>query len=81
MLTDNAYKLGGTWEQTSNSQSYIVKDSGNWYDVTMRFENSSYSRRFMGRLETGVESITDPAMANMQLDSEIHPDTPEHLRN
>jgi phospholipase C len=62
-VTDNAYGKG-TWHQAPGSHSYNLESSGNWYDLTIEFCNSSYSRRFMGRLETGVESITDPAMGN-----------------
>lgn len=37
----------------------------------------------MGRIEQGFESITDPAMAVAQFSEEhdIHPETPEFLRN
>ena len=45
----------------------VVQDSGNWYDLTVfvpSSENFCYERRSMGRMETGKDSISDPAMAN-----------------
>ena len=40
-----------------------LKDSGRWYDfeVTLK-EDTSWKRRFAGRVETGEHGITDPAM-------------------
>jgi len=34
-----------------------------WYDFTVKSNCLSFERRLMGRMETGRESITDPAMA------------------
>ena len=42
-------------------KKFNVSMSGNWYDF--RIQTSTFERRFMGRLETGADSITDPAMA------------------
>ena len=39
-----------------------VSQSGNWYDLTVKGE-SGFLRRFAGRLETGKDSVSDPAMA------------------
>ncbi|WP_420471386.1 phosphocholine-specific phospholipase C [Brevundimonas sp. FT23042] len=40
-----------------------VADSGGWYDLSVRCpELDSWSRRVAGRLETGADSISDPAM-------------------
>ena len=36
---------------------------GNWYDLNVRTESGSYKKRFMGRMETGIETISDPAMS------------------
>jgi phospholipase C len=37
--------------------------SGGWYDFSVRVKGQSdYSRRFAGRLETGADSTSDPAM-------------------
>jgi len=37
-----------------------VKGTGGWYDLSI--EADGYLRRLAGRLETGLDSITDPAM-------------------
>ncbi len=41
-----------------------INASGNWYDFTVKSRESicKFSRRFMGRMETGQDSISDPAM-------------------
>ena len=44
-------------------KTFNISKSGNWYDFSIRNSESSFERRFMGRLETGKDSITDPAMA------------------
>ena len=37
--------------------------SGNWYDVTVTSAaHPSFSRRFMGHMETGKTTTSDPAM-------------------
>ncbi|MBA2587297.1 MAG: phospholipase C, phosphocholine-specific [Alphaproteobacteria bacterium] len=38
-----------------------VSKSGNWYDLTLKAE-TGFVRRFAGRLETGNDSVSDPAM-------------------
>jgi len=38
-----------------------VAASGNWYDITLSTE-SGFMRRFAGRIETGKDGISDPAM-------------------
>jgi phospholipase C len=38
-----------------------VSTSGNWYDVTLRTAQG-FGRRFAGRMETGKDSVSDPAM-------------------
>lgn len=73
IITDNAYKTGGPYKSSvasgeSFSKSIITESSGNWYDLTVTLSGSSdqspcLSRRFMGRMETGVDTISDPAMA------------------
>lgn len=42
--------------------SWDLSDSGNWYDFSL-LTKEGYSHRFAGRLETGKDSISDPAMA------------------
>lgn len=42
-------------------KSWNVTDSGNWYDFSV--SSGGYLFRFAGRVETGKDSISDPAMA------------------
>jgi phospholipase C len=64
-IIDNAYgqekasmQLGKT---TVISQSLDLSKSQGWYDSTVRVGND-FEIRFAGRVETGKESITDPAI-------------------
>jgi phospholipase C len=42
--------------------------SGNWYDISVQVrEDPSYLRRFAGRIETGKDSISDPAMGRTSI--------------
>jgi len=43
------------------SPRWDVSASGNWYDLTLRTK-SGFMRRFAGRLETGRNGVSDPAM-------------------
>jgi len=44
-------------------KTWMLGKSGNWYDFTMKMEgNTHYERRFAGRVETGKDSVSDPAM-------------------
>jgi phospholipase C len=43
------------------SLSWEVSSSGNWYDLTLTADRG-FVRRFAGRLETGKDSVSDPAM-------------------
>jgi phospholipase C len=43
------------------SMRWDVSASGNWYDLTLRADG--FVRRFAGRLETGANGISDPAMS------------------
>eukprot|EP01084_Bolivina_argentea_P043781 80629_1 len=59
----------------------IVKNVGvvgNWYDYLVRemdeIGNVWFERRFMGRVETGKDSISDPAMGVPRTDKDVHPD-------
>jgi phospholipase C len=71
IITDNAYKnpakqvtLGG--KQSRNAGTNIVLPTGKskgWYDFSVKIKgNTSFERRFAGRVETGLHSITDPLM-------------------
>jgi phospholipase C len=44
----------------TRSVRWDVSACGNWYDLTLRTEG--FVRQFAGRLETGKNSISDPAM-------------------
>jgi phospholipase C len=65
-VTSNAYLSDGPWTLTvqpasTGTLSWAMKSSGYWYDFTAQASN--FERRFAGRLETGADSISDPAMA------------------
>jgi phospholipase C len=42
------------------SLQWDVSKSGNWYDLTLKSERG-FARRFAGRLETGKNTVSDPA--------------------
>ncbi len=44
------------------SISWDVSKTGNWYDLTLTAEGQAFRRRFAGRLETGKNTVSDPAM-------------------
>ena len=45
----------------AKSLRWDVSTSGNWYDLALQ-AGQGFSRRFAGRLETGKNSVSDPAM-------------------
>ncbi|MDP3735995.1 MAG: phospholipase C, phosphocholine-specific [Hyphomonadaceae bacterium] len=45
----------------SVKRSWSVAANGNWYDVTVSADD--FERRLAGRLETGADSISDPAIS------------------
>eukprot|EP01039_Chlorochromonas_danica_P011446 gene11446-12800_t len=64
-VVDNAYALFA--DQTYSlakgdrvDQYVNTKTSGNWYDITV--SSGCFKRRFMGRMETGQDTVSDPAM-------------------
>jgi phospholipase C len=66
-IISNAYEYGGPWPLQIRAKKHIKKNwllagSGNWYDFSVR-NGDGYLRRFAGRIETGMHSISDPAMA------------------
>lgn len=66
-IVDNAYGAAPTFRvvvagATANVR-LDVSGSGRWYDVTVADPAAALERRFMGRIENGTDSITDPAMA------------------
>jgi phospholipase C len=47
----------------SEHRSWSLEKSGNWYDFTVTADDRGrFSRRFAGRVETGRDSFSDPAM-------------------
>jgi phospholipase C len=61
----NAYRTDGPWTidvpgQSTGSMTWDLAASGQWYDFTVTAD--SFVRRFAGRIETGADSISDPAM-------------------
>ncbi|MFS8973338.1 phospholipase C, phosphocholine-specific [Cupriavidus necator] len=66
----NAYRNDGPWTLTVPPGGEVVEErwslerSARWYDFSVvRADDGSYLRRFAGRLETGKDSVSDPAMA------------------
>ena len=48
----------------STTARWSVSATHGWYDIAVRLSAESlYLRRFAGRLETGRDSISDPAMS------------------
>jgi phospholipase C len=90
-IKDNAYHFGGPWSLGSNNieQQINVADSGNWYDFTVQTTSkcdgkttATFSRTFMGKMETGRETTTDPAMAGSKIvgPKDTHLDIPNDFR-
>lgn len=92
-VQDNAY---GQLEQTltlvvpaGGSAQQIVKTgtSSNWYDLSVSLPSSEcFFRRYLGRMETGKDGVSDPAMGagvaglwGTRAEGS-HPAVPEHLR-
>jgi phospholipase C len=65
----NHYHDGGPWmlalpPGTRATRRFSIAGSGNWYDFSVRADiGPGYERRFAGRMENGANSISDPAMA------------------
>lgn len=48
---------------------WSLKSSFGWYDLTVSADSdASFQRRFAGRLETGRDSYSDPALGGMAAD-------------
>jgi len=41
---------------------WSLNPSGHWYDFTVTVDGSALERRFAGRVETGGDGISDPAL-------------------
>jgi phospholipase C len=73
-IADNAYKTGKRTQQagpagSKNSVALIMLNltkSYGWYDFSVSINgNTSFERRYAGRVETGVAGKTDPAMGRV----------------
>lgn len=68
-----AYRYDGPWSVTlaageSKTLSWDLSDSEHWYDFVITCaELPGYSRRFAGRVETGKDGVSDPAMGQQDL--------------
>ncbi|WP_027818148.1 phosphocholine-specific phospholipase C [Paraburkholderia bannensis] len=68
MAAAKAYRTDGPWNVTVQPGAigelrWPVSDAGNWYDfVVTCTASTSFKRRFAGRIETGKDSVSDPAM-------------------
>jgi phospholipase C len=65
-VTSNAYRTDGPWSYAVPAGMQVepywtLAASSGWYDFTLTAENG-FMRRFAGRVETGKDSISDPAM-------------------
>jgi phospholipase C len=65
-VTSNAYRTDGPWSLevdagNANSLVWNLAASGYWYDFTV--QSLGFARRFAGRMETGQNGVSDPAMA------------------
>ena len=50
----------------SSSLAFDLKNTYGWYDVSIKVKgNSSFEKRYAGKVETGKESFTDPMMGRM----------------
>jgi len=63
-----AYRTDGPWVLSVApgavvEQGWSVADSGQWYDFEVSVAGSeTFYRRFAGRVETGRDAVSDPAM-------------------
>lgn len=67
-VSDNVYGVGGVTGSlaagASKALPFDMSSVGNWYDFTAALGSAGdFARRFMGRMETGKDTISDPAMA------------------
>ncbi|MEM5403719.1 phosphocholine-specific phospholipase C [Paraburkholderia unamae] len=67
-VTSNAYRTDGPWTYAVPPGMQVepywsVTSSNGWYDFTLAAENG-VTRRFAGRVETGADSVSDPAMGS-----------------
>ncbi|MGO4814576.1 phosphocholine-specific phospholipase C [Cupriavidus sp. 2MCAB6] len=66
-VTPAAYREDGPWTfeippGKQLDQHWPVGLQGNWYDFVVTTTQGSFRRRFAGRLETGADGVSDPAL-------------------
>lgn len=64
----NAYHAGGPWTLAlapgqRAQQKWSLEESRDWYDLSAGCVG--FSRRYAGRIETGADGLSDPAMAQL----------------
>jgi phospholipase C len=69
-ISDNSYGKGSVSKKVPAAGKKTVvlnlNSSHGWYDVTIKIKgNDAFSRQYAGRVETGKESYSDPAMAKV----------------
>jgi phospholipase C len=67
-VASNAYRTDGPWSYDVPARMQVepnwsVGAAGGWYDFTVTV-SGGFTRRYAGRLETGKDSTSDPAMGN-----------------
>lgn len=73
MVRDNAYFHGASWHRDipAGQQAewrWPLAGSHQWYDFTLALDDGAgYVRRFAGRMETGQDGYSDPAMGGMAI--------------
>jgi phospholipase C len=65
MVQSNAYRTDGPWAlhvaaRTTGILHWNLEQSSHWYDFTV--QSTGFGRRFAGRMETGQDGRSDPAM-------------------
>jgi phospholipase C len=76
VVTSDAYESAAPWRVTVAGGDTAVHvwplaASGLWYDFTLQVDGlEGYRRRLAGRVETGRDSISDPAMGRQ---GDLHP--------
>ena len=68
-IIDNGYGVGrmnkkiGLQKQDTANGIDLTLAAHRWYDFTVRVDGfEGYERRFAGRVETGEDGVSDPAM-------------------
>jgi phospholipase C len=77
LLRANAYFRSGPWlvdvaPHGEAQHVWPLRHSAHWYDFSVIVRGlAGYSRRFAGRLETGRDSVSDPAMGGRAIGAQL----------